>query len=170
MERMTLIERILWATNQKGWSQARLEREAELSKGYLSTAKKRGAEIMAPDSLAKIASLTGVDYTWLSTGRGEPIRAAIAPTSIEAPPIDLSRFNLTEEEKQVVHYALTTAKLSPEAIVSVFTTYYRSNADRLSEEDLLGAFRIADRRLRTKAMAAIDDTRESFQRFDEIKR
>lgn len=148
MREMTLIQRILWAGEQKGWSQARLEREAGLSKGYLSTAKKRETEIMHPEKLAEIANLVGVDFTWLSTGKGEPVRGSIAPSELEAPPIDLARFNLTDEEKQVVDYALITAKVSPEAIFSVFSTYYKSSGDRLSEADLLEAFRFADRRLR----------------------
>jgi hypothetical protein len=48
------------ALKAAGKSQQWLEKEAELGKGYLSTAKRRGTKMMRPEKLTLVAKLLGV--------------------------------------------------------------------------------------------------------------
>lgn len=88
----TLAERLSRALTHSGFNQREVETKAGLSKGYLS--RLVGGERARVDAgrLQKIATATGVDFAWLSTGAG-PMLAPFgaAPTESASPETRVER-------------------------------------------------------------------------------
>lgn len=67
---MSIAQRILVARKAKGWSQANLAEQLEVSRASCSQWE-RGATSPSVEHLSKLALLLDIQFEWLATGRGE---------------------------------------------------------------------------------------------------
>lgn len=65
----TLAERLKYARDRKGWTQAQLALAADLSTGTVGNIE--AGLRQAKGSIPQIAEALGVSYRWLATGAGE---------------------------------------------------------------------------------------------------
>lgn len=67
----TFADRLKLALEKRGWSQNRLEAEANLGRGRVNKLLKSKGARTDPEVLGLLAGTLGISYEWLASGRGE---------------------------------------------------------------------------------------------------
>ena len=110
---MSIARRIRAAREYAGFDQAKLGRRAGVSQQAVQKWEKNG--VSSTLRLAKIACVCGVNFEWLSTGRGEMTPTTLARTGTAEPKGSHRAIGLAEE----IMSLSSSGKLDDEAIKAI---------------------------------------------------